>query len=304
MRKTIVSIMILLVAVIFVVAITGCSSQISCESPSKVIGNKCCVDKNNNDVCDTEEVAPELEVEALVEPEVPAQPEALVEPEVSAQPEAPEESATNYDEYLDSLAAPQRSKINSVRRLAQEALKREENYFYRYSGPGTLQNEFWVKGDQIKTQIYEPNKLDKFTKYNMVFIDRAKGTAQGYCEPAGKGKCWGGHGPFTETVVKNMRKTPKDWLEELGDEFHYAAQNKINDVLYYIVDYATEDGLYRVYLESWRGWPSRVELYKTGKPGEPGLDAKPDQRWLYDDMDVGSVAEDDVIPNRVYATVA
>ncbi|MFC1722685.1 hypothetical protein ACFL0V_00955 [Nanoarchaeota archaeon] len=284
MRKMMISVLCLIVcaSLLFVV---GCTPQIKCEAPSKIIGNKCCVDMNDNNVCDSEEEIPEVEVEEEPEPE--PEPEVVFEPE----PEVEEEpELSEYEQYLEGLSAPERSKIVGVRQLVEEALEREENLFYRYTDDKILQDEYWVRGDKIKLQFLEPDELDKFTTYNLVYIDRGTGKAEGYCETGGESRCWAGHGPFEETTSR-LRRTPKDWIKELGVEFAYSSQNKINDVIYYIIDYKTDDGLYRVWIEGWKGWPTRVELHKDGN-----TETDPDVRWMYTHMDIGGTSEDDVVP--------
>ncbi|HII72477.1 TPA: hypothetical protein HA265_07010 [Candidatus Woesearchaeota archaeon] len=292
MKKTLLVICLFLIGLMVV----ACAPQIRCEAPSKIIDNRCCVDSNDNDVCDSKEMtSPKTqqppEDEAQAEPEETPEPEMEAEPEPEPQAE-PEDDTQSYEKYLEGLTAPERTRINTVRKLIQEASEREENYFYRYSGPGVMQQEFWIKGNKMKTQIREPVTLDKNVVYNMVYIDLDKGTAAGYCETGGKAKCWEGHGPFTETVNKNIRKTPKDWLLELGDEFMYKEQNKLNDVVYYEVHYMTDDGLYRVLIENWKGWPFRIELYKNGVYVENEYDS----RWYYEDLDIGAVLDNDLTP--------
>ena len=295
--KKIISIMMMFIVAVFIIAIVGCTPQISCDAPSKVIGNKCCADNNDNGVCDSEDVAePEPDAEVVVEPEAEVTPEELVqEPE----PVVDDAEEKLYQEQLAKLSATDRQRSNSIRKLVQSAMVSEENYFYRYSGPKRQQIEFWVKGDKMKVQILEPDKIDKINRYNMVFLDRAKGTAQGYCEPAGKGICWEGHGPFSETAEANIKMTPKDWLLKLGDKPYFASQNNINGVVYYIVDYPTSEGLYRVTLGNWKGWPREVELYKTKKPAQG---VKSDDRWLYEHMELGIVMDENLMPNSALAT--
>ena len=79
----------------------GCAPAIRCEAPSKIIGNKCCLDEDDSGVCDSEEPevtpepeatpenepAPEPELEAEPEPVIPQPP--VVKPAPVPEPEAP-----------------------------------------------------------------------------------------------------------------------------------------------------------------------------------------------------------------------
>ncbi len=301
--KKIIVLTILIVAV-FALFSAGCAPKIRCEAPSKIIGDKCCLDSDDNGVCDASE---QKAVQDTQPQPVPQEPSASTEPETQTeqspdtevQEPAPEETKDKYQDYVDSLSAPERTKLKVVRQLVQKALNSEENYFYRYSTPTVLQREFWVRGDKMKIQFLDADRVDKFNYYNMVFLDLSKGTIEGYCETGGKAKCWKGHGPFPETANHYRLKTPKDWLKEFGDEFRYASQNKIRDVLYYIVDYDRDDGVYRVWINSWKGWPYRIEFFRDRNPAEG---KKPDKRWVYEDMDIGAVMEEDVTPDSSLAS--
>ncbi|MFH1063605.1 MAG: hypothetical protein V1729_00830 [Candidatus Woesearchaeota archaeon] len=286
----------LIVILIIALFAVGCTPQISCDAPSEVLGNECCLDNDGDGVCDSEEVAKEPEIVLEPEPE----PEVEIEPEPQSQGQDAEDVQEKvYQEYLAKLSASDRRMSKIVRTLVQKAMVTEENYFYRYSGPKRQQIEFWVKGDEMKVQILEPIQLDMSNLYNMVYLDRKSGKAEGYCETAGKSTCWKGHGPFSETVEANIKMTPKDWLLKLGDRPYFASQNTIDGVLYYIVDYPTDDGIYRVTLGNWKGWPREVALYKTNKPSQT---VKADDSWLYEHMELGVVGDKELTPNSALAT--
>ena len=67
------------------ILVVGCAPAIQCEAPSKIIGNRCCLDQNDNDICDsTDDI--DLEEEPVVEP-VPEKVETAPEPEPETVPE-------------------------------------------------------------------------------------------------------------------------------------------------------------------------------------------------------------------------
>jgi hypothetical protein len=194
------------------------------------------------------------------------------------------------------MPTDQQRKIKLVRRLMDEARETEENYFYRYSAPGIGQTDVWVKGDLMKRSIVRLDDVDIYHPYNMVYMNRATLTATGYCQTT-KAQCPNGKGPFPDEFAKRKLKTPKDWLLELDNNFYFALDNKIADQLYHIVDYRRSDGTtLRVFINDYKGWPARVQVHSTAKPDS--LTPKTmTAEYLYDDMDIGGVSDEDVTPN-------
>jgi hypothetical protein len=245
----------------------------------------CAVQQQTVDSLDGEPA--EIQVE---EPEVQEEPEPEPEPEpVEQEPEQ------EKDDYLEYLSKEEQRKIKLIRNLMDEARNRQENYFFRYSDPDVLQNDVWVKGNVIKRAMIRPDEVDTFNPYNMVYLYPASGKAEAYCETT-KASCPEGHGPFTETYSKWEVKTPKDWLLELGDDFTFILNNKISDQLYHIIDYYDHEAgkTTRVYINDYKGWPARVQIFYTTDINSIG--DVPDERWLYDDMNIGGVSDDDVTP--------
>jgi len=234
---------------------------------------------------------PEPEPEQEMEQEAP-------EPEVEPAPE-PEEKPEPKDEGLsynfEALPEEEQRKIKQARNLLDEARDREENYFFRYSGPGVTQSDVWVKGDLMKRSIMRPTEVDKFNPYNMVYLNRATLKAEGWCETT-KVTCYEGKGPFPESFAENNNiKTPKDWILELDNDFRWALDNKIGDQLYHIIDYNFPDKTIRLYVNDFRGWPARVEVYDGKSKIDSVITKGADVTYIYDDMDIGGVSDDDVI---------
>jgi hypothetical protein len=83
---------------LLILLLAGCSAP-TCYPPNKILGNKCCLDEDSNDVCDYEESKPVVQKEEPAE-EVEAEPEAEPEPQIQRvitprpaveEPAAPEE---------------------------------------------------------------------------------------------------------------------------------------------------------------------------------------------------------------------
>jgi hypothetical protein len=209
--------------------------------------------------------------------------------------EQPAEEPSGYD--FDSLPMDQQRKIKYVRKLMDEARAREENYFFRYSGPGVLQTDVWVKGDMMKRAMVRLDEVDIYHPYNMAYLDLATGKAEAYCETT-KAQCPKGHGPATESFSKWKVKTPKDWLLELDNNFYWALDNKIDDVLYHIIDYRKDGKATRLYIRDYKGWPGRVEVHNTERPDSVSPSKTLVEQYVYDDMDVSGISDEDVTPQE------
>ncbi|MBW2971867.1 hypothetical protein KY359_02425 [Candidatus Woesearchaeota archaeon] len=248
--------------------------------------------------CAQQQPAPKIEPDVEMEPEPEQEVEPVAEPEPEPEvDEEPEPEAEEPEEYnLESLPKAEQSRIKSIRALLDEARGREENYFFRYTGPGVTQSDVWVKGDLMKRSIIMEAKVDKYNPYNMVYMNRNTLTAAGYCE-ARKASCPDGKGPFTESFSKrNNIKTPKEWILELDNNFRWALDNKIGDQLYHIIDYNMDDKVVRLYVNNYRGWPARVEIYRGKTKIDSVITKGADDNYIYDDMNIGGVSDDDVTP--------
>ncbi|MBN1544423.1 hypothetical protein JW898_03085 [Candidatus Woesearchaeota archaeon] len=242
----------------------------------------------------------EQQEQQLEEAQEEAEPVEVSEQE-TAPPEAEEEREPAAEEEpapynLEALPKVEQTKIKAIRTLLDNARKAEENYFFRYTAPGVAQTDVWVRGDLVKRSIIRADKVDIFNKYNMVYLNRATLDAKGYCETT-KASCPDGKGPFTENFARRDNiKMPKDWLLELNNNFRWALDNKIGDQLYHIIDYNMEGKVIRVYVNNYKGWPARVEIYNGRTKVDSVITNTADSQYIYDDMDIGGVSDDDVTP--------
>ena len=85
---------LIVLLIVLAILLTGCEAPV-CYPPNKIIGNKCCIDDNDNGACDIEEAqeAPEESKEQAVKEKEPV-PEATEEdaPEKTEKEEAPKEN--------------------------------------------------------------------------------------------------------------------------------------------------------------------------------------------------------------------
>ncbi|MBW2967864.1 hypothetical protein KY362_05240 [Candidatus Woesearchaeota archaeon] len=139
-------------SLILIMMMAGCSAPM-CYPPSKVIGNKCCVDENANNVCDyDEEPAPAEEPEEAELTEEPAQEAeeetpAEEEPKIQTVPKpapapAPETDDPEFGKMKIKTGEPREyltiDKITSFRTSRDKGMLDEIHYTVRNLGTGTI----------------------------------------------------------------------------------------------------------------------------------------------------------------------
>ncbi|MFC1755368.1 hypothetical protein ACFL96_18590 [Thermoproteota archaeon] len=232
--------------------------------------------------------APEEPIEEVEEIESPAEPviEDVEEEELIVE-EAPDESGYDWE----SIPRSERREIESIRKAMDKAVSRDEDYFYRYTGPDQYQHEYWVKGDNLKIQVLEQDLLDKTTIKNVVILDRSDESAAWYCEHDNMNFCFSGKGPWPAVYSEFYRATPKEWLAELGQNFRYMFDDKISGVTYNIIDYTVDGKLIRAWIDSWNGYPLQIDFHSDLDP-----ESEPTESYKFEDLDMSSVSESDVTP--------
>lgn len=55
----------LLFLILLLIFITGCSQKITCDKPYLKVGDSCCLDTDNNNICDTHERAQEIIIQEV-----------------------------------------------------------------------------------------------------------------------------------------------------------------------------------------------------------------------------------------------
>ena len=201
--------------------------------------------------------------------------------------EEPEELDDGYD--WDSIPRSEQREIKNIREAMEKAMGKDENYFYRYTGPDQYQYEYWVKGDKLKIQVLEEDQIDKTTIKNVVVLDRSDESAEWYCEHSNMNFCYSGPGPWPAVYAEFYRPTAKEWLSELGPDFRYRYDDTISGVSYSIIDYEKDGRLVRVWIDGWNGFPLQIDFH-------PDMDSEsePTESYKFEDMDLSVVDDDDV----------
>jgi hypothetical protein len=145
--------LLLLIVILF----AGCTNN--CAKPNLVIGNECCIDANNNGICDKNEPAKEP-------PQVEEQNTQELPPVVVQEEQAVKEMNS------------------STKELLSKSKTKVKNFAYYYFGPPDPAHgiSFTYKGDILKvmytTKRYDANK----NPYDTVYLNITSKTATAYCE--------------------------------------------------------------------------------------------------------------------------
>jgi hypothetical protein len=281
----------ILVSIAFLI---GCSAEESCKKPMTQINDQCCVDLDENLICDTEEVEEEVVEEIKVEkPVITVEPSVEQETKIQAKNEEPLVTAQVVIE--EPVEEPVAQKPNS------ESYQFIELYESKKLGYQYIYNTEWhrVKGDKIKIELDMPKKFtpaeiqgERYPIFHVdtIYLDRSKQEAIGYCEK--DVTC------FAEDIIDlglpldyndYKDKTPDEWLYEYGPK----KPDSFEERKYYIKSqlttraiYKTETGEIRVYYDPTSGLVLRVETQ---------IEEYPMQITGYLELSAGTVRDIDVI---------
>lgn len=259
------------------------------------IGEKCCVDLNNNMICDIEETEEKSQEQEIVIEEVP-------EEKITEQEELPLEEAEAIEETPEITAeVVAEEPVIKVESPNSETYQFIELYENKQLGYQYIYNTEWHKVKQNKIKI-DLNMPKKYTPIEIqgktypiffvdtIYLDRNKQEAKGYCEK--DPTCFGEDImdislPLNYDEFKD--KTPDEWMYEYGPK----KPSLFEERKYYIKGkqttraiYPTETGEIRVYYDPKTGLVIRIE----NQIGE-----HPMQLTEYFDLTAGTVRDVDVI---------
>ncbi len=280
----------ILVSIAFLI---GCSAEETCKKPMTQIGDKCCVDLDGNNICDTEET------EVMIE-EVPVEKQVIKieSPVIEEQTKIQEKTEEPPTITAPVVAEEPVIKIESPKSETYQFIEQYEtkNLGYQY-----VYNTEWhkVKGEKIKIELGIPKKYTpveiKGKTYpifhvDTVYLDRNKQEAIGYCER--DTTC------FSEDIIDvalpleyndYKDKTSDEWMYEYAPKKPYLFEER----KYYIKSrlttramYKTETGEVRVYYDPQIGLVLRIETQ---------IGDYPMQITEYIELTAGTVRDVDVI---------
>jgi hypothetical protein len=273
----------------------GCSAE-KCEKPLVKIGNKCCVDLNDNQICDvdegteTETKTEEKQEIITVEPKQTQEQTEQVEEKTQEKPEDKlEETDLETKEESEEEIPPSKTQY-----LLDLYTAKQPGYKY-------ICNKEWhkVKDDKIKIELNLPKKYTfvevKGIRYSVfyidtVYLDRNTLQAIGYCEQ--DATCTSGgllDIPIYVDYNEFKDKTPDEWLKEYApiEPIAYEANKYyIKGKLTTRATYEIEDGEIRIYYKPRTGLVMRIETQ---------IGEYPTDIIEYFDLTAGTIRDIDVI---------
>lgn len=296
---------------VILILIIGCSAE-TCKAPMAQIGSKCCVDIDDNGICDLDEnkITGSAVSEEIVAPS-PVK--------IEAEPEEPKEA-----QEKQSFSEPQKPEVSGEPTVKVETPKQEEpdtaTYIFikKYENKGLgyqyIYNKNWnkVKEDRIRINLELLKKIGnveiKGTSYSAFYIDtiylnRKNQEALGYCER--DRYC------FSEGIIDvPLRLNYEDYKEKTPDEWLYEYALKEPDLFeerkYYVkgrqtsrATYKLNNGERRIYYDLNTGLPVRIETQIEEYPTEI-IEYRELTSGTVRDVDVIHRSKDEIPPEEVF----
>jgi hypothetical protein len=244
--------LLLLIVVIF----AGCTDN--CIKPNIMISNECCIDANNNAVCDKNEVAKE--------------PQQIEEQKIEEEPPVIVQQETIILEMN-----------SSTKELLSKSKSKVKNFAYFYFGPPDPAHgiSFTYKGDILKvvytTKKYDDNK----NPYDTVYLNMAAKTATAYCESISN--CDNRDSAIEVSYADNYRIMPTEIIDSIKFAEQTGVEQIDNKKAIKLSFEDTKGNKGYIYIWEFNGMPLIVEY--TGPKSS---------KIEYRDMTVNSVEDADV----------
>ncbi|MBD3361372.1 hypothetical protein GF358_01120 [Candidatus Woesearchaeota archaeon] len=299
---------------ILALLLVGCSAENLCKKPMVQIKDKCCVDLDENQICDIEETKemekPEVQEtknteSETVEEEIPEEkPVITVESKTTKTEitEKPKEEPTNQITGEATAEEPIVKVEKSEEKMSDtETYQFIEMYEANDLGYQYIYNHNWhrMKDNKIKIELSATKKFynvriegKKYPVFHIdrIYIDRNKQEATGYCEK--DVNCFAEELtdiPLKLDYAEFNEKTPEDWLYEYGEK----QPDLFEERKYYLKSqlttraiYQTATGEIRLYYDPKIGLPLRIE---------EKIEDHPTKITEYFELTAGTVRDVDVI---------
>lgn len=286
---------------VLVLLLTACSSEEECKKPMTQLGDKCCVDLDDNKICDLEEETI-IEEAPLEKPVITVESSPKEEKTEITQKQSNEPLITSQvtaeitEEPMVKIESPQQPPTPASETYQFIELYEKNSFGYQYLSKGNWNK---IKGNRIKREMDIPKKFHSIEingkKYSLflvdtVYLDKNTQQATGYCEK--DQSC------YSEELLdvrlkldydEYKDKTPDEWLYEyapkkpdLFEERKYYVKSRLTSR----ATYKTETGELRIYFDPKTGLPVRIEE----RLGEHPLEITE-----YFELTAGTVKDTDVI---------
>lgn len=305
----------MLLALAFV--ISGCIANSECKKPFISSGGQCCLDLDDNNVCDEKEgenaepstqAAETTKVEEKKETP-PAQPqitgETTAEVKTEPEPEVQAPAKETVEETTSPAPAPKNATpiseedLTEIEKLLATFAQKVTGYKYSYKS-----NWYYLRGDKLRIKLGDAVPITGVSAggnyfslyyYDNVYMNRKDKTAFGYCQGTdpriGAGQCVSLKivdisYPLSYAAYKT--KLPEEWLfeylgrtpSEIGPSKYYVSGKRTTKLTFQDEDHET-----RLYFDEVAGLPIRIELVK----GNQLIDS-----YEYEDLSANTVRDEDV----------
>ncbi len=303
-----------------VLIISGCTSLEECKKPFIAADGGCCLDLDDDAVCDEEQgTAEEAKPEDEIKP-VEVEEKELIEPKQEATEETPPavqepvqepetETITEIEETEEETEnqtikiTPDESKT-AYENLLSTFAQKVTGYKYVYNA-----NWYYVRGDKIRTKLHDAVPVLRINiggtyrplyYYDNVYLDKKEKIATGYCEGTDLRlgdqcltlKVTDVAYPLIYADYKT--KLPEEWLfeyldqtpSEVGESKYYLSGRKVTKIVFEDEDTGKET---RMYFDLVTGLPIKIEIIQNGDM----IDS-----YSYDYLSANTVREEDVIHRK------
>ena len=191
-------------------------------------------------------------------------------------PSVDEEIVDVEEEIVNEIPKENQAVIDAMNKF----LAKGEEYSYKHTGPDQHQFPYWIKGDKVKIIVLDHSKLSNTVTKNVVYLNKKADVGEWYCEAPRPNSCVEGHGPFGYvTFDEYYRKSPRDWLLELGQDFKHVHDERIHGYTHSVVDFDVDGEIFRVWINTWNGLIIRIEHY-----ADSNFRKEPIARYLFEDV--------------------
>lgn len=189
----------------------------------------------------------------------PAAPSAVQQP---ASPSPAAQPGSSDDVYVPPTPRQIDPKVKSMLDKAKDKPNLGYSFYFTTTDNWELwRDRYFIKGSNIKIQLYSVNLYDRDNYFDTVYLNMETKTAFGYCEGVTSGRCPNPDREFKLNYDEFIIKTPLDWLADLTYA-EWVGAEQFDERLAQMVEYKRIGGnTVRVWLDSFSGIPVQVVVY-------------------------------------------
>jgi outer membrane lipoprotein-sorting protein len=196
---------------------------------------------------------------------------ATAAPQPSAQPEAEPEPVKQMSSKVVELLGKSQGRVTSIEYMYQDALNKPEEW------------KTWVKGSKIHVELRELDNVRDDVYVDNIYMNTATQKASGYCESSVY-RCADPNTAIDVTYRKYLRKTPFDWLNDIGYVEKEAEETLQQRLVWKLVG-ETKDGKdLTMWVDEYYGMPVMVTIKEGSTKNE----------YIFEDIGFNGVDDSDL----------